>query len=96
MELIHTARAHGRYGYYMLLSGQCYHLRHMDDIYNCLCSNYPEPNIEVISPEIVTIFAHPYKYIRIEPYFGSQWWILPDVAIDEISALYGDKFFAVV
>ena len=148
MELIHTALSHERYGYHILLSGQCYPLRHIDNIYNYLCKCYPKPLIEVISPEIVTKFAmqfrypyvlkrfrissysfirkhissksiYPYKYVPdgfmymasvmkrlfvrspkqrlnamgIAPYFGPQWWILPDIAIDEILRLYESKDF---
>jgi hypothetical protein len=148
MELIHTALSHERYSYYILLSGQDYPLRHVDDIYNYLCISYPKPLIEVISPEIVTMFGHvfrypwalkrfkinseaflrkllpnksiyPYKYVPegivlvsswvkrmfikspkqrlksmgIEPYFGSQWWILPDIVVDEIFSFYNNEDF---
>ena len=148
MELIRTAQARESYSYYILLSGQCYPLRHVDDIYNYLCNSYPKPLLEVISPEIVTKFArqfqyphvmkkfrvvseaflkkhlptksiYPYKYIPegivfaatiiksvfvrspkqrlkamgIDPYFGPQWWILPDQAIDEICTLYTNRDF---
>ena len=148
MELIHTAVSHEQYGYYILLSGQCYPLRHIDDIYNYLCRTYPKPLIEIISPEIVTKFArqfkyphvlkkfrtssetflrnhlrgksiYPYKYVPegiafaatviknlfvkspkqrlkaegIEPYFGPQWWILPDVVIEEMLRFYENSYF---
>lgn len=148
LELIRTASSHGQYGYYILLSGQCYPLRHIDDIYTYLCKSYPKPLIEVISPNIVTKFArqfkyphtlkrfrnaslsflqkysptksiYPYKYIPegivfaitllrgifvkspkqrlhdmgITPYFGPQWWILPDAAIDGIIHCYENESF---
>lgn len=148
MELINTAKKHGEYGYYIILSGQCYPLRHIDDICDYLCQSYPKPFIEVISPKIVKKFAAqfsysyalkkfrnaylpfinqhfpasdiiPYRYIPaiivrtatiiksvfvkspqkslkkmgIEPYFGPQWWILPDVVIDDISTLFENKKF---
>jgi len=148
MELLHTALTYEHYGYYILLSGQCYPLRHIDNIYNYLCKSYPKPLIEVISTDIVTMFAHqfrhpyimkrfrvaseaflkkhrpnksiyPYKYVPeaialaastvnglfvknpkkrlkavgINPYFGSQWWILSDVAVDEILPFYENKYF---
>lgn len=148
MELLCTAAANEKYGYYILLSGQDYPLWHIDNIYDYLCKKYPEPLIEVISTDIVTMFAHqfrypyvmkkfrtrseaflkkhlstrsiyPYKYIPegialavsmmkslfvkspkkrlnamgIMPYFGSQWWILPDVAVDEICKIYEDEKF---
>jgi hypothetical protein len=148
IELLRTASSHERYAYYILLSGQCYPLRHIDNIYDYLCKSYPKPLIEIISPEVVTKFArqfqyphvmkkfrtssevflrkhlptksiYPYKYISegivfaatfvkglfvkspkqrlkemgIDPYFGPQWWVLPDVVIDEILCLYEDKQF---
>ena len=148
MELVYTAQAHQKYGYYILLSGQDYPLRCINDIYVYLEESYPKPFIEVISPEIVTKFAlqfkyphvlkrfrtasasfikkyfhtksiYPYKYIPegivrvatmatglfiksphrrlrsmgIKPYFGPQWWILPDTAINEVCALYKNKDF---
>ena len=65
IELLRTALAHGEYGYYILLSGQDYPLRHMDDIYNYLCRSYPKPLIEVISPETVPMFAHVFKYAYV-------------------------------
>ena len=148
IELLRTACSHGEYGYFILLSGQCYPLRHVDDIHAYLENVYPRPLIEVISPKIVTKFArqfqyphtlkrfrtgsfaflkkylptksiYPYKYVPeaivfaatllrglfvrspakrleemgIEPYFGTQWWILPDVAIDGILQCYDDPEF---
>ena len=62
VELLRTASSHGKYGYYILLSGQDYPLRHIDDIYDYLCQNYPKPLIEVISPEIVPMFGHIFRY----------------------------------
>lgn len=148
MELLRTALSHEQYGYYILLSGQCYPLRHVDDIYNYLCKNYPKPLIEIIDTEIVTMFQHVFKYsytlkkfriyseallkkylpskwkrfyryvpkgidrvaalviqlfvkspkqrlnnMGIKPYFGQQWWILPDVVIDEILQFFENKDF---
>jgi hypothetical protein len=148
MELIRTARSNDRYGYYILISGQDYPLQHIDNIYDFLKKSYPQPFIEVISPEIVIKFArqfkyshtwkrfrtssfafikkyiptksiYPYKYIPegvvfaatlikslfmkcpqkrlklmgIAPYFGPQWWILPDVAIADIQQFYENKEF---
>ena len=148
VELLRTASSRGKYGYYILLSGQDYPLRHIDNIYDYLCSSYPKPLIEVISPEVVTKFAiqfqyphilkrfrtnseaflkkhlptkstYPYKYIPegivravtminglfvkspkkrlkamgISPYFGPQWWILPDIVIDEMLHMYENKDF---
>lgn len=62
MELLRTAKQTGDYGYYALLSGQCYPLRHVDDIYDYLLQTYPKPYLEVASPEIVTKFARHFKY----------------------------------
>lgn len=148
IELLRTACAQGDYGYHMLLSGQCYPLRHIDDIHAYLSAVYPRPLIEVISPKLVTKFArqfryphtlkrfrtgsfaflqkylptksiYPYKYVPeaivfaatvlrglfvkspakrleamgLEPYFGPQWWILPDVSIDGILSSYDDPDF---
>lgn len=148
MELIRTALAYDQYGYYILLSGQCYPLRHINDIVRYLKNNYPKPFIEVISPQKVTKFKrifryphilkkfrtdsenflrkhlspksiYPYKYIPegivfaatlvksffvkcpqkrlkamgIDSYFGPQWWILPDVVINEMLSFYNDRTY---
>ena len=145
MELIQTASSYEKYEYYILLSGQCYPLRHINDIYDYLCRTYPKPLIEVISPERVTKFRKQFQYsyamkktrtvfsskinkkfpllyhylwklpggfiflvtlvktsilgspqkrlndMNIDPYFGPQWWILPDTVIQEITDLYKNK-----
>jgi hypothetical protein len=50
IELIRTAKKHGNYHYFVLMSGQCYPLFKMDDIYAYLKSGYPEPYIEIVAP----------------------------------------------
>ena len=62
MELIYTALKHNKYGYFILMSGQCYPLRHIEDIYNYLYKTYPKPLIEIISPIYVKKFAKQFQY----------------------------------
>lgn len=147
MELIRTASSYEKYAYYILLSGQCYPLRHINNIYDYLCENYPKPLIEIISPKIVTKFKKQFQYsyamkktrtkyssiirkkfpsigpylwklpggfiflvtlmktcligspqkrlngMNIDPYFGPQWWILPDTVIEEITNIWENKKF---
>lgn len=47
--LIETALEHGKYSYFILLSGQCYPIKSMDYIYSFLSQNYPKPFIEIVS-----------------------------------------------
>ena len=147
MELIRTASSYEKYGYYILMSGQCYPIRHINNIYDYLCKVYPKPLIEVISPKVVTKFNKQFKYsyamkkmrtvcssnirkkfpligpylwkiiggfiflltliktsflgspqkrlndMNINPFFGPQWWILPDIAIEEIANMWENKKF---
>ena len=65
MELVHTANFYGKYNYYLLMSGQCYPLRHIDNIYDYLRRSYPKPLIEITSPEIVAKFARTFKYSHV-------------------------------
>ena len=50
MELIRTARQQGHYDYFMLMSGQCYPITSVSNIYDFLCRSYPEPFIEIVAP----------------------------------------------
>lgn len=148
IELLRTASNQAKYGYYILLSGQCYPLRHIDDIYSYLRKSYPKPLIEIISTELEPMFAHQFrfsyglkkfrssserwinKYIPTKlarlskyiiksiflaaalmkrmfvkspkqrlkamgmgSYFESQWWMLPDLAIDEMIGFYENQEF---
>jgi hypothetical protein len=147
MELIRTARQHGQYDYYLLLSGQCYPLMHIDNIYDFLSQQYPTPFIEIV-PTDGSKFEKAFKHVHILkrfkltsysflrqylppraflvlknlpgglvaiissikelfvksprarlkkmkqlPYRGPQWWILPDVIIDDIYPLFENKKF---
>lgn len=146
MELIRTARLHGNYSYYLLMSGQCYPVWKIEDIYDFLCAKYPYPFIEIITPgkepRFRKIFKHSYllkrfklesysllkkrfpaavfsvlRYIPggfvqlvsqcqelflrspehrlqqmgIQPFFGPQWWALPDTVMDHIQNMYQNK-----
>lgn len=148
MELIRTARKHGNYSYYIMMSGQCYPIKSIERIYNTLCERYPVPFIEITAPTetnyVKTNFKHVYilkrfklktyaflkrhfpmqvysvlRYIpgsfvllistikevfvkspqkRLDKlgykrYCGSQWWILPDKAIDVAEQAYGNEKF---
>lgn len=147
MELIRTARQYRQYDYYVLLSGQCYPLMHINKIFDFLSEQYPTPFIEILPTDgkkFERIFKHVYTLKRFKlasyaflrqhfshraflilryipgglaatiswlkelfvksprvrlkkmkqfPYFGPQWWILPDVIIDEIYPLFENKKF---
>lgn len=49
-ELIQTAMKHGTYGYYLLMSGQCYPTVNADELYGFLVERYPESFIEIVAP----------------------------------------------
>lgn len=70
MELIQTARSHGHYDYYILMSGQCYPIKRIDNIYDYLCKKYPEPFIEIVAPTehnyVRKNFAHVYVMKRFK------------------------------
>lgn len=145
IELIRTAQQHGKYGYFILMSGQCYPVTKAANIYDFLCERYPEPFIEIVAPtkenyvtrNFAKVYAlkwlkirsygflkrhFSYKTYRILRYFpgglallascikglfvkapaqrlknrglscycGSQWWILPDHIIDNVSRFFDD------
>ena len=148
IELIRTAKQHGNYQYYVMLSGQCYPLMSMERIYQLLCDQYPKPIISARIPTVANrkekIFKHVcllkrfkiktyailkkyfpekvYQYLRYIPggfvfavslfkelfvgspdrrlkkmhlqgYQGSQWWMLPDTAIEGALSFYENKAF---
>lgn len=70
MELLRRAKQQGTYGYYILMSGQCYPLMGIGKMYNYLCSHYPEPFIEIVAPTeknyVKTNFRHVYMLKRFK------------------------------
>lgn len=70
MELLRTAQSRGAYDYYMLMSGQCYPLLSMDQIYARLCTSHPRPLIEIVAPTrenyVRVNFAHVYILKRFK------------------------------
>lgn len=73
-ELIATAKKHGDYNYFILMSGQCYPIVRIDEIYNYLCTHYPEPMIEIVAPKednyVKVNFEHVYilKRFKLKTY----------------------------
>ena len=61
-ELIRTAKNHGDYRYYALVSGQCYPLHKMTTIHDFLAESYPKPFIDIIAPTknnyVTRMFQH--------------------------------------
>ena len=72
MELIYTAMNREHYQYFILLSGQCYPLLSGDKIFEYLVKSYPEPFIEVISPEIVKKFDRQFRYTHVMKKFRTN------------------------
>ena len=64
-ELIRTARAHGTYGYYIMMSGQCYPLMDAETLYHKICSSYPEPMIEIVAPTPTNYVTVNFKHVYI-------------------------------
>ena len=146
MELIRTARRHGDYSYFLLMSGQCYPVWKVEDICDFLHRSYPKPFIEIITPDSKNrfrkVFNHTYLMKRfklnsyaflkqhfrdsafsrlrylpgsfvlavsrikelfshspghrleamgIQPFFGPQWWALPDTVMDHVEQMYGSR-----
>lgn len=69
-ELIQTARLHGNYSYFILMSGQCYPLVSIEKIVDHLTNSYPEPYIEIVAPKkdnyVRVNFAHVYILKRLK------------------------------
>ena len=70
MELIYTAKKHGEYQYFILMSGQCYPLCKTEELCRCLKEQYPEPFIEIVAPTVENYvsknFAHVYILKRLK------------------------------
>ncbi len=64
-ELIHTARQHGQYQYFIMMSAQCYPIAHIDYIYNYLSERYPEPFIEAVSPTQTNYVKKNFKHVYL-------------------------------
>ena len=58
LELIKTAKKHGNYGYYVVISAQCMPTRKIEEICSFFEEKYPEPFIEIVSQK-------PDNYVRI-------------------------------
>ena len=64
-ELLDTARSHGSYSYFILMSGQCYPLADANYIYDYLCKRYPEPMIEIVAPKEDNYVKVNYEHVYI-------------------------------
>jgi len=64
-ELIRTAKRHGSYKYYVLVSGQCYPLENIEYIHNYLEENYPKPFIDIIAPTETNYVTKVFKHVFI-------------------------------
>lgn len=65
LELIRTAKKHGSYKYYVLMSGQCYPLQNIGTIYKILEDSYPKPFIDIISPKETNYVPKVFKHVWI-------------------------------
>lgn len=71
-ELIRTAKLHGTYQYFILMSGQCYPICSIDSIYRYLLERYPEPFIEIVAPTETNYVKKNFKHVYILKRFKLQ------------------------
>ena len=64
-ELINTAKRHGTYQYFILMSAQCYPIVPVGDIYKYLLDRYPEPFIEIVAPTEHNYVRKNFKHVYI-------------------------------
>ena len=71
-ELIRTAKRCGTYQYFILMSGQCYPIRTMENICAYLQERYPEPFIEIVAPTPENYVTKNFKHVYIMKRFKLQ------------------------
>ena len=71
-ELIHTAKNHGKYDYFVLLSGQCYPLVSMESLVKTLQEQYPKPLIEIVAPTQTNYVKKNFRHVTAMKRFKLQ------------------------